>query len=409
MDMVFVYEDKIAQDTEGNYYTGSAFSQEVFDRYLRHFDHITLLMRKADIDPKDTESLNKMNRLCCDRIDVVILPNPSASLRSYADPRVHARFRQTVLRELTADRAVIIRAPSSSGTIAADYCHAHGIPYLAEAVGCPWDSLWNHSIKGKVLAPGAWRKFRRTMRNADYAVYVTGRFLQRRYPSGGKCVSISDVELQSVNDSVLDRRLEKIRRHSGKIKIGTAGALHVPYKGQRYMMEALAKLKRQGNTRLEYHLAGGGDASALQRHAKQLGVADQVVFDGVLRHDQMFDWFDHLDVYIQPSTVESMPRALIEAMSRGLPALGSRVGDIPELLGEDCVFARKDADSIAVKLSQLSAEQMRSMANRNFRYAGQFRKELLEKKRADFYADYAAKVKEQQERAGKSSCFRKSF
>ena len=29
MDMVFVYEDKIAQDAAGNYYTGSAFSQEV--------------------------------------------------------------------------------------------------------------------------------------------------------------------------------------------------------------------------------------------------------------------------------------------------------------------------------------------------------------------------------------------
>ena len=56
MDMVFVYEDKIAQDSNGNYYTGSAFSQAVFDRYLQVFDHITLLMRKADVDPDDTET-----------------------------------------------------------------------------------------------------------------------------------------------------------------------------------------------------------------------------------------------------------------------------------------------------------------------------------------------------------------
>ena len=33
MDMVFVYEDKIAQDAEGNYYTGSSLPQAVFDRY----------------------------------------------------------------------------------------------------------------------------------------------------------------------------------------------------------------------------------------------------------------------------------------------------------------------------------------------------------------------------------------
>ena len=29
MDMVFVYEDKIAQDAEGNYYTGSSLPQAV--------------------------------------------------------------------------------------------------------------------------------------------------------------------------------------------------------------------------------------------------------------------------------------------------------------------------------------------------------------------------------------------
>lgn len=396
MDMVFVYEDKIAQDAAGNYYTGSAFSQEVFDRYLQHFDHITLLMRKADVDPNDTETLSKMNRIRTEKIDVVILPNTAASLRSFLDPRVRTQFKETVLHELKPDRAVILRAPSNSGTIAADYCHAHGIPYLAEAVGCPWDSLWNHSLKGKALATGMRDDMRRTMRSADYAVYVTSEFLQHRYPTNGKSAAISDVELQPMDDTILEKRLEKIRNHSGKLRIGTAGALHVAYKGQRYMIEALSKLKEQGNTTCEYHLAGGGDPSALRDLAEQLGVSDQVIFDGVLRHDQMFSWFDDLDVYIQPSIVESMPRALIEAMSRGLPALGSIVGGIPELLGEDCVFPKKDVEAIAEHLEKLQPEAMRSMAERNFTRAKQFQKELLEKKRFEFYSAFAAEAKEKQ-------------
>ena len=397
MDMVFVYEDKIAQDAAGNYYTGSAFSQEVFDRYLQHFDHITLLMRKADVDPNDTETLSKMNRIRTEKIDVVILPNTAASLRSFLDPRVRTQFKETVLHELKPDRAVILRAPSNSGTIAADYCHAHGIPYLAEAVGCPWDSLWNHSLKGKALATGMRDDMRRTMRSADYAVYVTSEFLQHRYPTNGKSAAISDVELQPMDDTILEKRLEKIRNHSGKLRIGTAGALHVAYKGQRYMIEALSKLKEQGNTTFEYHLAGGGDPSALRDLAEQLGVSDQVIFDGVLRHDQMFSWFDDLDVYIQPSIVESMPRALIEAMSRGLPALGSIVGGIPELLGEDCVFPKKDVEAIAEHLEKLQPEGMRSMAERNFTRAKQFQKELLEKKRFEFYSAFAAEAKEKQQ------------
>lgn len=396
MDMVFVYEDKIARDTAGNYYTGSAFSQEVFDRYLRHFDHITLLMRAARIDPEDTASLGKMNRLSGDKIDVVLLPDPNASLRAYLDPRIHAEFKQTVLNELKPDRAVILRAPSRSGAIAADYCRAHGRPYLAEAVGCPWDSLWNHSLKGKVLAPGMWADLRRTMRHADYGVYVTSEFLQRRYPTKGKAAAISDVELQPMEDAILEKRLEKIRSHSGTIRIGTAGALHVAYKGQRYMIEALAKLKARGSTDFEYHLAGGGDPAPLLQLAEQLGVADQLVFDGILRHDAMFAWFDELDLYIQPSIVEAMPRALIEAMSRGLPAFGSIVGGIPELLGEDCVFPRKDVDAIAARLAALSTGRMLSMAERNFSQAKPFQKELLEKKRFAFYSAFAAEAKEKQ-------------
>ena len=90
MDMVFVYEDKIAQDALGNYYTGSAFSQEVFDRYLQHFDHITLLMRKAAVDPNDTETLSRMNRIDTAKIDVVLLPDPNEGLRNFLNPKVRA-------------------------------------------------------------------------------------------------------------------------------------------------------------------------------------------------------------------------------------------------------------------------------------------------------------------------------
>ncbi len=393
MDMVFVYEDKIARDAEGNYYTGSAFSQEIFDRYLQHFDHITLLMRKADVNPDDTETLGRMNHISTEKIDVVLLPNTTASVRTYLNPRIRKEFKRTVLEELSPGRAVVIRAPSGSGTIAAGYCHAHGIPYLAEAVGCPWDSLWNHSLKGKILAPNAVKYFRRTMRNADYAVYVTSEFLQRRYPTKGKSAAISDVELLPVDENVLEKRLLKIRNHSGKIKLATAAAVNVTYKGQQYVIKALARLKAKGKTGFEYHLAGGGDTSVLRALAQRFGVADQVVFEGSLPHDAMFLWLDDMDVYIQPSLQEGLPRAVVEAMSRGLPVLGSRTGGIPELLGEGCIFPRKDTKAIAKLLQQLTPGQMVSMAEKNFDHAKQFRKDLLEERRYDFYADFAEAAK----------------
>lgn len=394
MDMVFVYEDRIAQDEAGNYYTGTAFSQEIFDRYLQYFDHITLLMRKAQVNKGDTETLSLMNRINSDHINVVILPDMTASVRAFLNPRLRAEFKSTVLNELTPNRAVIIRAPSDSGTVAADHCHANGIPYLVEAVGCPWDSLWNHSIKGKILAPGAWNGFRRTMRNADYAIYVTTKFLQNRYPTNGRSAAVSDVELQPMNEDVLNKRIEKIRNSSGTVRLATAAAVDTAYKGQQFVIEALAKLKKQGDIRFEYHLAGGGDPSTLQNLACRLGVEDQVCFDGSLPHEAMFSWLDGMDVYIQPSLQEGLPRAVIEAMSRALPIFGARTGGIPELLGNNCIFPRKNPDAVASKLSRLTTEQMITMAQDNFRHAQSFQKERLEKKRNEIYSEFVMKAKE---------------
>lgn len=394
MDMVFVYEDKIAQDSNGNYYTGSAFSQAVFDRYLQVFDHITLLMRKADVDPDDTETLSRMNKLNAERIDVVILPNLTASIKNYLSLKLRREFRKIVIANITPDRAVIIRAPSSSGTIAAKHCRKIGKPYLAEAVGCPWDSLWNHSLRGKLLAARSWLQMRFCMRHASHAVYVTDEFLQRRYPTRGKSAPISDVELRPADGAVLEKRLEKIARHDGRTVIGTAAAVNVAFKGQRFVIEALARLKAQGRTDFEYRLAGGGDSSRLRALAEKRGVSDQVVFEGSLPHDRMFDWLDGLDLYIQPSTVEAMPRALIEAMSRGLPVLASEVGGIPELLGGSAIFPAKDTAAIADMLAALGKESMSAMARANFARAADFEKAKLEKRRFDFYREFAEEAKE---------------
>ena len=257
MDLLLVYEDKAAVDREGNVYIGTAFSNSALECYFQHFDHVTMLVRRADVSPDDTKRLSGMNKVTTDRLSVVFLPNPTADMKSYLDPRTHQKFKRTVLAQIKPDRAVIVRVPSSSGTIAADYCHKIGKPFLAEAIGCPWDSLWNHSLKGKVMAPFSWENFRRVMRNAPYSVYVTNEFLQHRYPTKGITAAISDVELRPMEQSVLDARISHIRNQTGRIKIATSGGL-VAYKGQQFVIEALARLKAQGNMNYEYDVPVSG-------------------------------------------------------------------------------------------------------------------------------------------------------
>lgn len=388
-ELLFVYDGSVASDDEGNFYAGTAFSQSVFERYLRHFDHITLI---AIPERKQTD-LSKMNRLDGEKVSVVFLPYLRGSLKDFLSLKKNREFKRIICEQITPDRAVIVRLPSTSGSIAAAYCKKIGKPFLAEIVGCPWDSYRNHSLRGKVLAPFEYLRQRRAVKKASHVVYVTDSFLQKRYPARGLTAAISDVELQSIDDGVIEKRMKKISETGGKLLVGTAAAVDVPYKGQRYVIEAIAKCKARGKNGIEYHLAGGGNKAELENLAKSLGVEDCVVFDGTLPHDEMFCWLDRMDLYIQPSTVEAMPRALIEAMSRGLPAFASRVGGMPDLIGDDALFVNRSINEIANYLAGVDKAEMINMAEKNFNKAKEFDKELLAKKRYDFYAEFAAEAK----------------
>ena len=383
--MVFIYDSRLALDNNGTYYSRGAFSQKVLDRYLEVFERITIVARRAEGNVDYT----KMNPITSDKVAVVFIPDTRSSIKDYLNPVVNKKIKTIIQEQLKEDRAIVVRVPSMNGAIAAKCCENMKKPVLVEVVGCPWDSYWNHSTKGKLMAPYEWYKQRKTVKNADYVLYVTNQFLQRRYPTNGINAGISDVELNPVDKGVLEKRLRKIADHQGIFCIGTAAAVNVPYKGQKYVIEALAELKEKGHTNFEYQLAGGGDATALQELAKALGVEEQIRFLGNIPHKNIFSWLDELDLYIQPSLQEGLPRSVLEAMSRGLPILGSQTGGIPELIGFDYIFSQKDSEEIALMLQKLDVKTMTVMAKGNFEEAKKYSKEIISKSRFDFYKNYA--------------------
>ena len=78
---------------------------------------------------------------------------------------------------------------------------------------------------------------------------------------------------------------------------------------------------------------------------------------------------------------------MIEAMARGLPCIGSTVGGIPELIPlEDCV-PPGDIRALANKIYEIStsADRLNTMAERNWDTAHQYRNDILNRKRIEFY------------------------
>ena len=81
---------------------------------------------------------------------------------------------------------------------------------------------------------------KRIVKKADYVIYVTDVFLQRRYLTNGKYTSISNVFITHPEDEVIAQRRKKIESlKSSSFVIGTAAAVDVQYKDQEYVIRAL--------------------------------------------------------------------------------------------------------------------------------------------------------------------------
>jgi glycosyltransferase involved in cell wall biosynthesis len=84
---------------------------------------------------------------------------------------------------------------------------------------------------------------------------------------------------------------------------------------------------------------------------------------------------------------EGLPKALVEAMGRGLPCIGTKVGGIPELLPEEDLVAPNDPEALSTRMLEVLADPERRtyMSARNVRRAGEYRCDLLRQRRIAFY------------------------
>jgi glycosyltransferase involved in cell wall biosynthesis len=113
----------------------------------------------------------------------------------------------------------------------------------------------------------------------------------------------------------------------GEILFGSVGHFRGE-KNLEFLVRAFARAALAGS---RLALAGGGPArAAVEAAAREQGLADRVIFPGHLNDPLPF--YSALDVFVMSSLTEQMPIALLEAMSCGLPAVCTDVGDTRDLL-----------------------------------------------------------------------------
>ncbi|EGC04498.1 glycosyltransferase [Ruminococcus albus] len=377
MKLAFIF-DTCFKRYQNHFYSVN-LTQELFNsRYLPYFDEIIVIGRYEDAD---FATVNKMVQSDMKQVKFKCIKNTSR-LHRITRIDIEESYIEKVLR--SCDAAIC------RGWWGTKACRKTGTPYMMEVITDAWDSLWNHSTLGKLVAFPYYELQKKAIKQSDYVLYVTEKYLQSRYPTNGKSLGCSDVVIEDLSQDILDKRIKKIESHNGNYIIGTTAAVNIKYKGQEFVIKALGILKKKGITNFEYHLAGNGDNTRLKEIAQKVGVEDQVKFLGGIPHDKISEWLDSIDIYIQPSRTEGLPRALVEAQSRALPCLGSNAGGIPELLDRSCICDKHIDMSkpIANWLLSLTKEKQIRDAKKNFQKAKLYQKDVLDSKRNKFYEKF---------------------
>lgn len=133
----------------------------------------------------------------------------------------------------------------------------------------------------------------------------------------------------------------------------------------------------------------GPEREATERQAEELGVAADVVFLG--DQEYVADLLPAADVFLLPSAHESFGLAALEAMSCGVPVVGSRIGGLPEVIvHEETGFLCDPTDVACMKaivLGLFKNEELRrsvGLAARQ-RAIRNFRRDLIVARYVDAY------------------------
>ncbi len=113
------------------------------------------------------------------------------------------------------------------------------------------------------------------------------------------------------------------------------------------LIKALLDIKSQ----VRLKIIGVGDMEAeLRALARELGVSKQVEFLGKINNDRVPEFLHQAQIFCRPSLSEGLGNAFLEAMSAGLPTIGTRVGGIVDFLEDKktgFVCEPKNPESIA--------------------------------------------------------------
>lgn len=362
------------------YFSEGKITDEVFLRYIRNHDELSVFSRA-----KVVENIDGLNRITLNTVNFYPVKGTDFKL-IFSIFFFHNLI--LCLKNIIYCNFIVVRLPCFLGIFVLFINLFFQKKYFIELVGDPEDSLIMAKDNKKLGYKFFVKMFAKLnayfIRNSDGVIYVTKYNLQNKYPTKSFQSYASNVEINVCNRKLHQDNYEK----KGQVfKIGLIGSFNNSYKGIDIAIDAIRLLKIKG-VKANLHILGSGN---LKFHyielAKNYGIEENIIFDGSLPKEKINHWLDTLDLYIQPSRTEGLPRALIEAMARALPVVATEVGGIPELLDQDILVPANNSKILAQKMKEfLDSKQLRYIhGSKNLVTALDYDSQELDVRRTEFW------------------------
>lgn len=378
MNIFFTHTHKFGR-FNNEVYSSGGLAQEALNRYSNYGSKLRIGARIVDITEGKALNLSRIS-------------DPKVEFRA-----IKYNFEMfTIIKQLVLSSDYIIaRLPSIFGVVACLYAKLYKKRLLVEVVGNGYEALYYHSLFGKCVAGIFHFANKVSIKNADYVSYITLDYLQKIYPANGIIgnglanVVINDFEF--IDDKILEKRFSKIAL--GKtIKLGMVANYEVKYKNHVQAIKMFAKVSEIYPS-ITLELVGGGDFVELQKKVVNAGIENQVKFIGTIPNENILEWYDQIDIYLQPSKTEAHGRSVIEAMSRACTVITSDVGGMRENIDKDFRFnLNNDNAFLNIVLNAVKCKNIRvSQAVINYNRSKKFTKTNIDRKRRDFFQLYFGK------------------
>ena len=381
MQVLVTASARFAITSDGILWTPNAsLGYSLWTRYLDVYDEVHLLVR-AKLHSAPPSGWNMASGPGIKPVPLPYFVGPGEFVKNYMS------IRRVIGKALADAEAIQLRIPCTIG-IEVWGSLASGRPYGVEVVADPYDTFAPGSVKHPLRPFFRWwfpRKLQQQCAEACAAAYVTKQALQRRYPCSNYSVGVSDVDLP---DGALVPASRPLRQEARTFTLIIVGSLAQLYKAPDVLIDAVAACVREGLDLKLIVVGDGKHRAELEAQAVALGLGKRVCFRGQLAaSDAVRTELDQADLFVLPSYQEGLPKAMVEAMARALPCIGSTVGGIPELLPAEDMVPPGDVAALARKIREIATdpERMARMSARNLEKAKEYRDEILREQRNAFY------------------------